>query len=141
MKIEGYSGEFLSKEDIVFLHDKIIEHSENDDQLGFIDETGALFDSAYHSMFSGFGGTELYPSIEEKAAKLCYGIITGHVFRNANKRTGMMAMLQILDMNNISLRYTNDEMFDIINNVGSGKSGYEELLGFVRDRMEKREKK
>lgn len=93
MRIDGVQGDFLSQEDIIELHDRLIDESEFNDEKGFIDITGALFDSAYNSMFAGFGPYEKYPEIEDKAARLCYAIITSHCFKNANKRTGMMSML------------------------------------------------
>lgn len=43
MKMEGYAGEFLSEEDIIHIHDKLAAASEDNEDLGFIDETGDLF--------------------------------------------------------------------------------------------------
>lgn len=135
MQVVGYEGEYLSKEDILLLHEKIIKNSESKDSEGFIDQTGALFDSAVNGIFSSFFGVDAYPTIEEKAARLCYNIITSHVFCNANKRTGMLSMIQLLDLNEMPLKYTNDEMFEVITRVGSGECTYEELHKFVSDRI------
>ena len=50
MKKEGYDGVFLSPEDIIVLHDMIIDESEFNDDKGFIDGTGALFENAYYAV-------------------------------------------------------------------------------------------
>ena len=47
-----------------------------------------------------FGGKELYPSIEEKAANLLYFIIKDHPFIDGNKRIGSFLFVYFLDKNN-----------------------------------------
>lgn len=47
-----------------------------------------------------FGGKELYPSIEEKAAHLLYFIIKNHVFTDGNKRIGSFLFIVFLARNN-----------------------------------------
>ena len=135
MKKEGYDGEFLSPEDIIALHDMIIDQSEFNDDKGFIDGEGALFKNAYYAIFAGFSGWEAYPTILEKSCRLCYNIISSHVFSNANKRTGLMVLLQMLDLNDIDFVYTQDEMYDIIVSIASGTCTYEKLLEFVKMRL------
>ena len=84
MKIDGYEGEFLSFEDLTHLNEAIIEASELNDPVGYIDQTGALLDNACNGILAGFMGVEAYPTIIEKAVRLCYNIISSHVFLNAN---------------------------------------------------------
>lgn len=136
MKYEGYEGEYLSLEDIVTLHDKIIDQSAYNDDKGFIDGTSALFQNAYYGILSGFGGVEVYPTIVEKSCRLCYNIITSHVFCNANKRTGLMVLLQMLDLNGYTFSYTEEEMYDIVVRVASNSCSYEELVSFVNKRIQ-----
>lgn len=135
MRIDGVQGEFLSQEDIIELHDRLIDESEFNDEKGFIDVTGALFDSAYNSMFAGFGPYEKYPEIEDKAARLCYAIITSHCFKNANKRTGMMSMLLTLRLNNHKNIFDEEELFEMITGIGSGTKTLEELTEFIKTRQ------
>lgn len=56
-------------------------------------------------MFAGFSN---YPMIEEKAARLGYGIIKNHPFVDGNKRTGTHIMLLLLYINGIELVYEQD---------------------------------
>jgi len=132
MKIETVEGEFLSIEDIIKTHDKIIEESEFNDKKGFIDGSGKLLESAVFSVFAGFGGIEIYPTIEEKASRLCFNIISSHCFNNANKRTGLMVMLETLEMNSKNSHFNQSELYELITGIGEHKSGYEQLLEFVR---------
>ena len=135
MRIDGVQGDFLSQEDIIELHDRLIDESEFNDEKGFIDITGALFDSAYNSMFAGFGPYEKYPEIEDKAARLCYAIITSHCFKNANKRTGMMSMLLTLRLNNCKNIFDEEELFEMMTGIGSGTKTLEELTEFIKTRQ------
>ena len=137
MKMEGIEGEFLTPQDIIEIHDAIIDDSELNDEKGFIDVDGSLFEGAVYSIFAGFAGYDVYPSIEEKAARLCYNLITGHTFLNANKRTAMMSMLMTLEINGKNNKYDQNALFDVINGIGSGNVSYENLLAFISPDLEK----
>ena len=55
-----------------------------------------LFESALNVIYQTFGGKELYPSFEEKAANLLYLIIKNHPFVDGNKRIGSLLFLKFL---------------------------------------------
>ena len=59
----------LTKEQILMLHNQLIESFGG--SSGVRDD--GLLSSALECLFQYFGGEELYPSIQEKAARLCYG--------------------------------------------------------------------
>jgi len=48
-----------------------------------------------------FGGQDLYPSVEEKAANLLYFVIKDHPFSDGNKRIGSFLFLLFLQMNGL----------------------------------------
>ncbi len=48
-----------------------------------------------------FGGYDLYPSVEEKAAHLLYFVIKDHPFTDGNKRIGSLLFLIYLNENNL----------------------------------------
>lgn len=48
------------------------------------------------NVMQSFGGEELYPSIEEKAANLFYFIVKNHLFVDGNKRSGAYAFIWFL---------------------------------------------
>lgn len=66
----------------------------------FGNEKDESFKSSIAVVYSGFGGVELYPSVEEKAANLLYFIVKNHSFSDGNKRIGAGMFLYFLDKNN-----------------------------------------
>jgi len=61
----------ISKQQVLQLHKSLIDNFGGID--GIRDET--LLDSALASAFQTFDGTDMFPSIEEKAARLGFGLI------------------------------------------------------------------
>ena len=53
------------------------------------------------AIYQTFGGQDLYPSIEEKAANLLYFVIKDHPFTDGNKRIGSFLFLLFLQMNGL----------------------------------------
>ena len=79
-----------------------------------------------------FGGAEVYPTAEEKAARLMFSLVGNHAFVDGNKRIGMYVMLTFLEVNGIRLECTNEEIVEIGLAVASGSMGYEPLLEWVQ---------
>ena len=119
----------FSKEKVLFLHQLMAEATGG--SVGIRDE--GLLDSALEGAFAGFGDEELYPTKEEKGARLGYTLISNHAFVDGNKRIGVYIMLSFLEMNGIRLQCTDDELVDIGLSVASGRMRYEELLQWVLD--------
>lgn len=53
------------------------------------------------TIYQTFGGEDLYPTIEEKAANFLYLIIKNHTFIDGNKRIGATLFIYFLEYNNI----------------------------------------
>ena len=119
----------FSKEKILLLHQVMAQATGGD--VGVRDE--ALLESAIENIYATFDGVELYPTKEEKAARLGYSLISNHAFVDGNKRIGVYIMLSFLEMNGIRLQCTDDELVDIGLSVASGRMRYEELLQWVLD--------
>ena len=62
------------------------------------------FRSGIAAIYQSFGGEELYPSIEEKAANLLYFVIKNHSFVDGNKRIACSLFLYFLDRNGALFR-------------------------------------
>jgi len=90
-----------------------------------------LIDSACSTIFQTFGGQELYPTLEEKGAKLGYLLICNHAFLDGNKRIGLLAMLTFLKINNVNLSYSDKELIELGLGVASGNLAYEQVLNWV----------
>jgi prophage maintenance system killer protein len=69
------------------------------DLFGRKKDTG--FESSIRQIYQSFGGTEMYPSVEEKAAMLLYLIVKNHSFIDGNKRIAAACFLYFLERNNL----------------------------------------
>ena len=56
---------------------------------------------AINALKDKFGGEELYPSVEEKAAMLLYLVVKNHSFSDGNKRIAAMLFLWFLNNNHV----------------------------------------
>lgn len=62
-------------------------------------EKDASFQGSIGSIYQTFGGQEVYPSLEEKAANLLYFVTKNHSFFDGNKRIAAVMFLYFLDQN------------------------------------------
>lgn len=67
----------------------------------FANEKDESFRSSIGQIYQTFGGEELYPSVEEKAAMLLYLVTKNHSFSDGNKRIAAMLFLWFLSNNGI----------------------------------------
>lgn len=70
----------------------------------FGNEKDQSFQSSINTIYQTFGGEELYPSIEEKAAMLFYLVVKNHSFSDGNKRIAAFLFLWFLEKNGILYR-------------------------------------
>ena len=71
------------------------------DSLLFGNEKDNSFKSSIGQIYQTFGGEELYPSVEEKAAMLLYLVTKNHSFSDGNKRIAATLFLWFLNNNRI----------------------------------------
>ena len=67
----------------------------------FGNEKDDSFKSSIGQIYQTFGGQELYPSVEEKAAMLLYLVTKNHSFSDGNKRIAATLFLWFMDRNGI----------------------------------------
>ena len=65
----------------------------------FGNEKDDSFKGSIANIYQEFGGVELYPSLEEKAANLLYFVTKNHSFSDGNKRIAAAMFLYFLDKN------------------------------------------
>ncbi len=99
--------------------------------VGVRDE--GLLDSALESTFATFGGEELYPSKEEKAAKICFSLVSNHAFVDGNKRIGVYVMLSFLELNGIRIEASDADVIRLGLSVADGSMKYEEILEWIKN--------
>ena len=118
----------FSEEKVLLLHQLMVAETGGSNELRDI----GLLDSALEGIFQTFGGEELYPTKEEKGARLGYTLISKHAFVDGNKRIGMYVMLTFLEVNGIHMDCTNEDVVEAGLGVASGEMNYEELLVWVK---------
>lgn len=119
----------LRKEKILEMHHELIQRFGGAD--GISDE--ALLDSALAAPFQSFSGQELYPTVQEKAARLGYGLIKNHAMVDGNKRLGAHVMMTFLAVNGIEMEYSQEEAIEFFLGVAAGEKTLDQLLEWIID--------
>ncbi len=119
----------LTQKQILMMHKQLVEQTGGSDKV--LDY--GLLNSALETPFQTFDGKELYPTIQEKGARLGFGLIKNHCMEDGNKRIGTHAMLVFLALNGIELQYTQKELYEIILDIAASQKEYEDLLQWVID--------
>ncbi len=70
----------------------------------FGNEKDDSFKGSIGAIYQSFGGQEIYPSLQEKAANLLYFVVKNHSFSDGNKRIAAAMFLYFLDKNNALYR-------------------------------------
>ena len=117
----------LSSEKVKLLHQLMAEATGG--SVGVRDE--GLLDSAIEGAFATFDGVELYPSKEEKAAKLGYSLISNHAFVDGNKRIGVYVMLSFLELNGIHIEAADEDVVSLGLGVADGNMEQKEILDWI----------
>ena len=117
----------ITKKQVLMLHKQLID--EYGGSHGVRDED--LLESALETPFQSFGDEELYPSVQAKAARLCYGLVKNHSMVDGNKRIGAHVMLVFLALNGRELEYTQKELSDVILEIAAGSKECDDLLQWI----------
>jgi prophage maintenance system killer protein len=67
----------------------------------FGNEKDESFQGSLAAIYQTFGGADLYPSVEEKAANLLYFVIKNHSFSDGNKRIAAFLFVWFLEKNGV----------------------------------------
>lgn len=121
----------LTVEQIISLHSQMIAATGG---LDGIRDRG-LVESSLASAFESYFGVEKYPSLEEKAARLCYSLTKNHAFLDGNKRIGIFTMLVFLEVNDLVLDCTDQELVRLGLGVASSELEYEDILLFIEEHL------
>ncbi len=121
----------FDQDKVLLLHQLLIEQTGGEDGV----RDFGLLDSALEACFATFDGKELFPTKEEKAARLGVGLVSNHAFVDGNKRIGLYVMLTFLEVNGIKLETNDDELVEIGLGLAQGKIKYEDLLQWIKDRI------
>ena len=118
---------YLTKKQLILLHEQLLV--ETGGASGIRDES--LLESALYAPFQTFNQQDVYPSVQQKAARLGIGLTQNHAFIDGNKRIGAHAMLVFLTLNQITITYTQKELSDTFLSVAAGQLSFEDLLEWI----------
>lgn len=106
----------------------LMERGEATDLFG--QERGHGLAGIIGAVQQSFGGQELYPSIEEKAAHLLYFVIKDHPFSDGNKRIGSFLFVLYLQQNGLDNggRFDNRALVALALLTAASDSGAKELM-------------
>jgi len=121
----------LEIEEVVELHEANINNTGGGSGI----RDFGLLESAVLGCCQTFGGVDLYPTIVDKAAWMAYAICKNHPFVDGNKRSAVVSMLTMLDMNDITLSYTQQELIDLGMGVANGEIDFDEIVTWIHKHM------
>lgn len=117
--------------EVIEIHRNLIKEFSGSD--GVRDYNGLK--SALDRPFSGFGDTEFYPSLEEKASAVLESIIKNHPFVDGNKRIGYVIMRLILLDYKLDIDATQDEKYNFVIDIASSTIGFHEIKDWIKKRL------
>ena len=118
----------LSIDAVLILHKNICARTGGDPSVRDI----GLVESALEAPFASFGGVELYPTLEEKAARLGYSLIGNHGFVDGNKRIGILSLMVFMEINGRVGSLTDSDVTEAAMGVADGSMELDGLIAWVR---------
>lgn len=89
--------------------------------------------------FTSFDGVEKYQTLEEKAAAVFCATIRGHKFGNGNKRTAVMLLLAILNINGKWTNFSWSGLYELAMDIASDThTGFDKQVEDVAKILEKK---
>lgn len=76
---------------------------------------------------------DLYPTLNEKAAALCWFVIKDHIFFDGNKRTGILSSILFLEANGYGFNI-DDEIIPITISIADGTINFEEFCYWLESK-------
>ena len=119
-------------EDVLNIHEFLINKFGG--SHGIRDE--GLLKSALARPFQTFDRVDLYKSHIEKAAALIESVVSNHPFIDGNKRTAYVLMRLYLMENGLDIKTDQDEKYDFVISIASGKASHEQIVKWINDHIE-----
>ena len=121
---------FLSYEQILFIHKNQIK---NYGGIYSIRDKN-LLKSAIAQPKITFKGKYLHGNIFQMAAAYLFHIVNNHPFIDGNKRTGLVAALIFLEINNIVFKESNEKVEKNVLKIAQGKMDKNEIAIWLKSR-------
>ena len=118
---------WISAEDVILIHSRVIEGSGGLDGLRDRD----VLEAAVSAPMQTFDVKELYPTDLEKIARLGFGLASNHAFVDGNKRIGAMMTQLLLKWNGYDLTLHTGELADMFIAIADGTAKEKDLLDWI----------
>jgi len=120
---------FLTLGEVIEIHRNQIERYGGDPGIRDL----GLLQSAMAVPAAGFGGRYLHTDLFEMAAAYLFHITQNHPFINGNKRTGAVASLVFLSLNDVEIEADEEEFERIVLGVAEGNIAKASVAEFFRN--------
>ena len=122
---------YLALAEVVDLHRRLLQATGG---AAGIRDLGAL-ESALAQPKMTLAGSDLYPTLAEKAATLCFSLVVSHPFVDGNKRVGHAAMETFLVLNGAEIDASVGEQERIMLDLAAGRVDREQLAVWLRQHL------
>jgi death-on-curing protein len=119
---------FLGLSEVLEIHRDQIDRYGGDQGIRDL----GLFQSALAMPATGFGGRFVHGDLYEMAAAYLFHIIQNHPFVDGNKRTGAVAALVFLALNDVVIEAEEDDFERVIRAVAEGEAAKATVSEFFR---------
>lgn len=92
----------------------------------------AMLESAVQRPFQTFDRQDLYASVIEKAAAIGESIIINHPFVDGNKRTGLLAIFELLHKGNLTVNSSKDELYQFVIDISTGEKRFDQIVEWLK---------
>ena len=113
---------------VIEVHKRIIATSGGEEGI----KDFSLLDSAVNSIYQTYDSKDLYPTLIEKAARLCFALNKNHPFIDGNKRVSMHMLASFLRFHDIDYAPTNDEVIKVGSSLADGSMSDHDLLIWLK---------
>lgn len=120
---------YLSLEQILQFHTKIIKSTGGSDGVRDL----GLIESALKKAEATFDGQELYEGNIKKISVTTFALIKNHGFIDGNKRIGVATMLLLLRLNEISVKYEQEELVELGLKTAEGEFTEENIQQWIEE--------
>ena len=125
---------YLGLSEVVELHRRLLEQT---DGAAGIRDLGAL-ESALAQPKMALAGLDLYPTLADKAAALCFSLVGNHPFVDGNKRVGHAATETFLVLNGAEIDAHLDEQERVMLDLAAGRIDRGQLADWLRQHLNPR---
>jgi len=122
---------YVTLAEIVELHRRLLQATSGPPGIR---DLGAL-ESAVVQPKATFGSADLYPTLVDKAAALCFALIQDHPFVDGNKRVGHAAMETFFILNGAEIDASIGDQERLILNLAAGRIDRAHLIDWLRQHL------